>query len=125
MKSAARLVTAAQVFRENPPKRFKRAENCLPGPQSFVGHSAPCPLGAFAGKGPSTSELMLRVHSLCENRPARRRGACKSRHVAPTDEHSHVPVGTDCRLLVPISGSLQIGRHGAVFKVKMPLRLRS
>lgn len=97
----ARLVTAAQVFRENPQKRFKSAESCLPGTQSFVGHSGPCELGAFAGKGPSTSELMLRVHNLCENRPARRLQVPSPR--SDRRAHRHVPVGTDCRLLVPIS----------------------
>ncbi len=82
VKSAARLVTAAKVFQENPPKRFKRAESCLPGTQSFVGHSAPCQLGAFAGKGPRQAS------SCCASITCAiigRRGACKSLHVAQTD----------------------------------------
>ncbi len=76
-----------------------------------MGHSGPCQLGAFAGKGLSTSELMLRVHHLCENRPARRLQEVPSRR---SDTLSRT--GTDCRLLVPISGSLQIRLGAALFQ---------
>ena len=118
VESTARLVTSAEVFRENPPKSFKSAESCLHGTQSLVGHSGPCQFGAFAGKGPSTSELMLRVHHLCENRPARRLQEIPSRRSDRRARRSvaYCHSALYCRLLVPSPGHCKFDWARRCFK---------